>query len=269
MQIHQVIQMIGKCIKPSSLTKLEESGINTMEIGFRIDYDYPWHTTPIDVIPFAATGGDACHFGFITDFGKTLDLDKAPIVFCSPTDYDEQRPQYGNILFAKNFIDFLSIMTQITYAEIIRFENPRQFDYQKAIKEIKSERLENETITQMEVIGQISSIINLNNIVDYHNYYNELYEMRSTDKFVKTKDEINILCETSPAEIQELKNDLEPDELDMWLESVNRISRLKFYRDINTIYGGHIYDDIASVVVKHLEEDKLNYEAKFMIRKMN
>lgn len=102
----------------------------------------------------------------------------------------------------------------------------------------------------------------------YSIYYKELYESRSTEVYIKTADELNIKYNKRGENVAKLEDDLEPEELDVWLTTNNKMSRLKFYRDINTIYGNHIYNDIASIMLKHLKKDKLTYESSYLIRKM-
>ncbi len=44
-------------------------------IGFRPSLqDDSYSITPPDLIPFANTGGDGIHFGFLTDFGSVSTL---------------------------------------------------------------------------------------------------------------------------------------------------------------------------------------------------
>ena len=107
----------------------------------------------------------------------------------------------------------------------------------------------------------------MNKIVDYNSYYQNLYNARATDEYIATKDNLNIKYDKKSYQIEELKTPLEPEDLNEWLLSVNLESRLKFYRDVNTMYR----DDtlIAELMLEHLKKDGLIYESDFMIKKLN
>ena len=100
------------------LIRLEEELVREGEsldlIGFRpIVHEFAYPITPIDVIPFASTGGNGIHFGFLTDFGKNTDLNEAPIVCVSPTNDPPIR------LVAHTIRDFLNMATSVPHVELI------------------------------------------------------------------------------------------------------------------------------------------------------
>lgn len=100
------------------LIRLEEDLVREGEsldlIGFRpIVHEFAYPITPIDVIPFASTGGDGIHFGFLTDFGRITDLGEAPIVCVSPTNDPPIR------LVAHTIRDFLHMATSVQHVELI------------------------------------------------------------------------------------------------------------------------------------------------------
>lgn len=81
-------------------------------IGLRPSLTYDAYSiTPPDLIPFADTGGDGIHFGFLTDFGLVESLESAPIVCVSPTNDPPIR------LLAKNIRDFLDMASSVPYVE--------------------------------------------------------------------------------------------------------------------------------------------------------
>lgn len=83
-------------------------------IGFRIIDSYnPYSITPPDLIPFADTGGNGIHFGFLTDFGSVNSLKFAPIVCVTPTDDPPIR------LIARNITDFLDLVVSVPHVEIL------------------------------------------------------------------------------------------------------------------------------------------------------
>jgi len=106
----------GDYKKPKLLMKLEEyqNNKNSWEyLGVYIDYKLHASITPLDVIPFAGTGGDGVHFGFLTDFGNEKNLDDAPIVCVSSTNDPPVR------LVANNLKDFFRIVSAIGEAEFL------------------------------------------------------------------------------------------------------------------------------------------------------
>ena len=66
-----------------------------------------YHNTPLDVIPFARTGADGVHFGFLTDFGQVTTLEEAYIVRVAPMDFDAPVK-----MVARNFEQFVALLLQ-------------------------------------------------------------------------------------------------------------------------------------------------------------
>lgn len=100
------------------LLRLEEDlareGESLDTIGFiPIVHEFAYPITPIDVIPFASTGGDGIHFGFLTDFGRNSNLNEAPIVCVSPTNDPPIR------FVAPTIRDFLNMATSVPHVELI------------------------------------------------------------------------------------------------------------------------------------------------------
>ena len=126
------------------LIQLEEElageGETLDTIGFiPIVQEFAYPITPIDVIPFASTGGNGIHFGFLTDFGRITDLSEAPIVCVSPTNDPPIR------LVALTIREFLNMACSVPHVELIEtcwpwsdkkmtesiLEEYRSDDYQK------------------------------------------------------------------------------------------------------------------------------------------
>lgn len=78
-----------------------------------IETQYAYAITPIDVIPFANTGGDGIHFGFLTDFGRVSNLAEAPIICVTPTDDPPIR------LRARSLDEFLQMATSVPHVELL------------------------------------------------------------------------------------------------------------------------------------------------------
>lgn len=124
---------------------LQKEGKSLDTIGFiPIVTEFAYSITPIDVIPFANTGGDGIHFGFLTDFGQISDLNDAPIVCVSPTNDPPIR------LIASTLQEFLRMAISVPHVELLEscwpgddeeriadiLEEYRSDDYQKKRDEI-------------------------------------------------------------------------------------------------------------------------------------
>ena len=83
-------------------------------IGFMpITQHFSYWITPPDVIPFAHTGGNGIHFGFLTDFGKVENLNEAPIVCVSPSDDPPIR------YLARNIQEFFNLASSVPHVEML------------------------------------------------------------------------------------------------------------------------------------------------------
>lgn len=98
------------------------------EFEFWIDFYYNsrYSICPIDAIPFASTGNNGIHFAFLTDFGRSKNLNEAPIICVAPS-YDPP----VNIV-AQNIFEFLSLITTIENATLLadRYQNQEEFSQQ-------------------------------------------------------------------------------------------------------------------------------------------
>lgn len=259
-------QVLGSYKKPEGLIKLEKLAeskvVNLETIGFFLHITKPYFPAPVDIIPFASTGGDGCYFAFITDFTGQPDLENAPVLFVSPTDFDTNRPKQSNILFARNFNDFLSIMTTILYAEIIRFKDVTQMNFDEEIKRIRHGSGDDNE--REKTIQLLHRNFELKNIPNLNQYYRKLYEEREAGHFIKTIDGVGIRCGhvpaitsnviTTPVDIQSLSTTLEkltPDE------------KLRFYREAAYLYPHHedSFLNILEIISGRMKKDGLSREA--------
>lgn len=111
--------------------ELQKKELTLDLIGFiPIETQYAYAITPIDVIPFANTGGDGIHFGFLTDFGRISNLAEAPIVCVTPTDDPPIR------LMARSLDEFLQMATAVPHVELLESCWPGD-DEEKITNEIK------------------------------------------------------------------------------------------------------------------------------------
>ena len=94
--------------------ELQKEGLSLAKIGLiPVEQFDSYAITPPDVIVFAETGGGGIHFGFLTDFSSVPDLNQAPIVCVTPTNYPPIR------LLARNIQDFLNLASSVPYVEML------------------------------------------------------------------------------------------------------------------------------------------------------
>jgi hypothetical protein len=264
----------GNYKKPDCLITLEtlakEHQLNLETIGFFIDVTKPYFPAPTDIIPFASTGGDGCYFAFVTDFGYQLDLEFAPILFVSPTDFDKTRPNQANILFAANFNDFLSIMLQIWDAEIIRFKDVTKMDFDKEVDRIKSESIGqgNELNQKRKVVQEVlTQNFKLRELHNLNEYYQSLHSEREANNLIKTIDGIGIKINDTPKlTANSITKPIDINSLDSLLEKLTGIEKNKFYREAAYIYP-HFKEDFLIVLEKisnQMKRDNLLREAKII-----
>ncbi len=109
--------------KPRILKQIEYSEELTFmfdEIFFFLEDNIRYSSTPIDAIPFGKTGGDGCHFCFLTDFGLHKDLEKAPIIFVDPSEFECEEVK----LIANNIGDFFGLLCYVKESEYLRSDPP-------------------------------------------------------------------------------------------------------------------------------------------------
>ena len=93
---------------------LNDAGSSLALISFDlVDVDFRYTVTPPDLIPIAHTGVDGCHFGFLTDFGMTRNLDLAPIVMVRPTGDPPLQ------VVASTMRDLVALLLRVNDAEIL------------------------------------------------------------------------------------------------------------------------------------------------------
>ncbi|MFI2856172.1 hypothetical protein ACH6EH_03415 [Paenibacillus sp. JSM ZJ436] len=109
---YEIPDMIQRLFQLSH--SLAAQGIDMSMIGFRMEDSYfAYSITPPDLIPFASTGGDGIHFGFLTEFGRISQLEEASIVCVTPTDDPPIR------LMARNLQEFLDLIVSVHHVETL------------------------------------------------------------------------------------------------------------------------------------------------------
>ncbi|MFF5994030.1 hypothetical protein AAGS61_04610 [Lysinibacillus sp. KU-BSD001] len=118
---HPYKQIYGSYEVPKEIHQLHalEQELNREDLSLEMIGLQPLHDwftypiTPPDLIPFAHTGGAGIHFGFLTDFGLTKDLQDAPIVCVSPT--NDPPIKY----MARNIGQFFNLASSVPHVEML------------------------------------------------------------------------------------------------------------------------------------------------------
>ena len=240
--------------------------------------------TPLDVIPFAGTGGDGIHFGFLTDFGNEKDLENAPIVLVSPSNDPPLK------LVANNLRDFLKIVMVIGDAEFLdedysseeeiktrlsEWDTVSEKDWQgnllpkSEIDEAKK-RLENTLIQRANLRKILTNELGITPMDSIFNYISQLRIDRA--KEIELKDSydvgINYSCDTST--IKEYKYELKDiSKINEFLKSTSLCDRILFYR--NSTYQFILSEDydkeIKRLIIEILKKDGFKREAQILTKK--
>lgn len=281
------VLFFGKYDKPELLTKLEKhqsKGKSWEHLGFYIDFDHHYTITPLDVIPFAGTGGDGIHFGFLTDFGNERDLEDAPIVIVSPTNDPPLK------LVANNLKDFLRILILIGDAEFLdedynseeeistrlaEWDALSEEDWQgnplseSEIQEAKK-RLQN-TLSQRESLRK--TLIDEMGITPMDSITSYTKKIRTgRAKKIRLEDSygigINYSCDTS--EIKEYQYEFKDiSRIHAFLKNASLCERILFYRNstYQFILSNDDYHEIKRLIVQSLKNDGFDRESKILAKK--
>jgi hypothetical protein len=262
-------EILGKYKESPTIKKLNELNANEEfdmgSLSCFLEYGKPYVPAPTDIVPFGYTGGDGCYFAFLTDFGFYDNLDDCPIVFISPTDFDSKQPQNANKIIARNIFDFLTILTQIRYAEITRFEELKTLDFASKIKEFINDSSEETIKIQNSTINLINANFNLPLILNLNQYYADLEKERNGQNYLKLKDNLNLKF-ASYSTTNILDSILTHKDLEIWLNKNDKYSKLAFYREAPYVYQ-HFKDDynnIQKLIVEQMEKDGIVRESKIL-----
>ncbi len=247
--------------KPPFLLKLEqfqqEGQFDLDVFNFAFDYNHAYWATPIDSIQFCTTGGDGCHFAFLTDFGTWQDLENAPIVFVAPMDFGECVR-----LVANNLKDLLGLFCYFGYTEAFRFYRPDSGELENIREQIAADsyRAEDRKIL-CELLYEEFGAPRFEHSGAY-DYVRQVQEQRATLAQIPTLDTIGILGKPAPNfKIFDFKN-TEDTVIETFLRSASRFERLKFYRDFKFLKGFQPPETTRTLIGQFLEVDGLLREAR-------
>ncbi|WP_139135253.1 hypothetical protein [Roseivirga sp. 4D4] len=277
----------GEYEKPDLLQKLEEyqniRGQTWEWLGFYIEYDHHHSMTPLDVIPFAGTGGDGIHFGFLTDFGTVKDLSNAPIVCVSPSNDPPIR------LVAQNLTDFLGLVLTIGEAEFLdddytsdeqikaqlqEWDEVSEVDWKgnplpkTEIEEMKQRRAERRQ-GRVLLAKVLSEQFEIYPITKVSQYINDLRVVRKKEITIETLDGIGIKYRTEKLIIEGFDYSVEDNLVQSYLDKASEAERLKFYRDAT--YNYILSDDFDKVIkellIKSLQKHGYRREGQILKKK--
>lgn len=212
--------------------KLQRQGSSLHEwIGFEIIGDESrYNLTPLDVIPFAATGIDGDHFGLLTDFGMISNLEEAPIVCVTPMNFGEHVK-----IVARNLKEFLDLIYTVTdfsaIANFTYFQDEQ--DYRKLLNNLRNDEPYEERAQKLE---RMKAEFGLQAIEDVYRFVEvELKEAWQRQIALPTLDGLGVAAQNGKGDFplypvhEDMKIDI--DDMRKFLAAAPVESRLAFIRD--------------------------------------
>jgi len=284
---------LGHYDKPELLKKLEKytdtPELNWANLGFFIHYDSHYFITPLDVIPFAGTGGDGIHFGFLSDFGTVTNLAYAPIVCVSPTNDPPIK------LVAKDLTDFLRLVVTVGVAEFLDTDYQTDDEITQRLQEWETENSDEEwaeilTINKNnpEAIAGIKKMMQSDEAgsqgrllqakilkQDFQiepmprltHYIKSLRKARQTKITIKTIDNIGVIYPTDNANINNFDYKIkDTKKIKNYLDNASPTERIKFYREATYHYilSKNFDSHIKTPLIKALRKDGFEREARLL-----
>ncbi|MEM6297539.1 MAG: hypothetical protein AAF740_02515 [Bacteroidota bacterium] len=278
----------GSYNKPDLLKKLERYQDFDDQawrcLGFYIRYDYHYSSTPLDVIPFAGTGGSGIHFGFLTDFGAIDNLTHAPVVCVSPSNDPPIK------LVAKNLTDFLRLVVTIGDAEFLdddyetdeeivtrlqEWDKVSEIDWQgNPLPEDEVEQMKQRVIEIQQDRAKLTKVLadhlQITPLQNISKYIKDLQKWRQEEITIETSDDIGIKYQADKLKINSFDYSIkDSNQIKHYLKSASEPERLKFYRDATYHYIlSKGYDtDIKKVVTESLKKAGFKREALILRKK--
>jgi hypothetical protein len=272
---NSIRKIYGSYEIPDEIYKLYELEVELNDIDLSLDiigfqpclHDYSYSITPPDLIPFANTGGDGIHFGFLTDFGKVPTLTEAPIICVSPTNDPPIR------YMAHNINEFLNLVSSVPHAEMLEgfWSNPNEVHIQAEIVEFTkdtpsdwkekrrmvSERLINKYLTQQVNIGH---------------YLQKGQKERSNSISISTLDGLGIMGSEGinstykkyQFDFNKLLDNNELKRINNHLKESSRIEKLAFIRDAiySFMFSPDSEDNLFYLIIELMQSMNLHDEVQ-------
>lgn len=230
---------------------------------------HPYSITPPDLIPFATTGGDGIHFGFLTDFGSSLDLMDTPIICVSPTNDPPIR------YIARNFKEFMNLALAVPYVEMLEgfwaFNNENQIS--EMIKEFVNETPVDWVTKRTLIYNRLKQSFSTEQ-VSILNYFHQIKLERAEQIAMQTLDGIGIMGQNNGSSYS-FAADRNCDELELermahYLNAANLVEKLAFVRDARywCILAPGYDEAVSDIIIKLLESLDLTDEVNRVAGKM-
>lgn len=227
------------------------------------DCYYAYPITPIDVIPFARTGGNGIHFGFLTDFGRITDLKEAPVVCVAPTSDPPIR------LVASTIREFLNMASLVPHVELI--ETCWPWDDKVRVESILDEyRLDDYQKKRDKFLIRLQETFSTNQ-VDVAECVQRVLQERNSKISLQTYDGLGILpvgggqsTNRYAFDPERKQDEREIAKMQDFLDHANTVEKLGFIRDASYWYIlSWDYDDqIMKLVGDILQSLQLDNEIK-------
>ena len=245
------------------LIKLEEElvkgGLTLATIGLIPSIEFePYFITPPDLIPFARTGGDGIHFGFLTDFNEVSSLNVAPIVCVTPTNDPPIR------YMARNIREFLSLAASVPYVEMLEscwgFKDEKQMV--DMFKEFESDTPASWQKQRARIFTRFKETLDLQPIEPF-GYLNDRKKERLSSCIISTHDGLGIVSKGKENGTnqrftfseQRTCDEKEIERMHHFLRQANKEEKLAFIRDANywyTLTSGY-YEAVWELIIELLK----------------
>jgi hypothetical protein len=251
---------------PETIEKLIEFEIELQKEGYSLDRElnfiiqtdyFAYNVTPYDVVPFASTGCDGIHFGFLTDYSSIENLEKAFVVCISPMNFGNHVK-----IVAKNIKEFLNLI--ITMKSAVAIENFLNFevenDYIRLKKSQEIDRKQECSNRVDYVTNKLKSAFECKAITNIFNYIeNEVKFARNKVAIVPTIDGIGVVPSDPNFTLDkfELKKDMRVniEELSIFFKNTSLESKLAIIRNLQFL---NLIDDFDMQEFVKKEMLKLN-----------
>lgn len=258
---------IGTYNVPPILAELEsfilKNDLYTL-FGFMISFNCRYNVTPLDVIPFARTGGAGIHFGFLTEFGLIKTLDNAQIVIVAPTDDPPIR------IVANNLSEFLSYFPTIFDAEDLLLNDIK--DWERRNNErwdiYDEDEIVKEKVIFSNLVTEFEQQFGFNKFETGEAIFTNMKKIRDSRKIkitIDTVDDIGIVYYDDDNIIDTFDYSIsDVEKIEKYLQNCNKLSRIKFYKDSTYMYIlSKEYDYQVLLLLKNwLNFDGFNREAQ-------
>lgn len=242
---YKVPPLIEELFRLEAELNQEESSLENAFSFMLLKEDMRYINTPLDVIPFANTGMDGIHYGFLTDFGRVSDLEQAWIVTVSPMDHDD--PVWP---IACNLQEFLRAVYTDPAALLNSFENGE--GYREHAKTQEQRHFDTEEI---EIRRRFAERFGIAEIDDIGEYLDQARLRRSREVTLPTDNGIGVVSSShadpaledatsSPVSVPEVDRNFDwnerREEIQTFWQKASQDQKYVFLRNAQSAY---IFDD--------------------------